>query len=77
MTSRTYKIIDLALWALFGVLGAFWPFLALLATLALFWRFWRHFGNFGATFKVLSHMICKKVMRGHSKAKILLFFKIL
>ena len=60
MTSRTYKIIILELLAFFGVFGDFGAFLA------PFLGFWRFLGIFGATgdfcstFKVLSHMLCKK-----------------
>ena len=77
MTSRTYKIIDLVLLALFGAFGDFGAFLAPLWLLWDFWQFWRHFGDFGATFNVLSHIMCKKVIRGHSNAKIFSFFSIL
>ena len=47
MTSRTYKIIDLALLALFGAFGDFGAFLA---------PFWRFGANcvFGATLAILA-----------------------
>ena len=55
MTSRTYKIIDLALLALFGAFGDFGAFLALLEFLAIL-----------APLAKFCHFLCeKKVMRGH------------
>ena len=47
MTSRTYKIIDLPLLALFGAFGDFGAFLA------LFWRFGANC-DFGATLAILA-----------------------
>ena len=62
MTSRTFKIIDLALLAFFGAFGDFGAFLA------PFLGFWRFLGIFGITadfcytFKVMSHILCKKII---------------
>ena len=75
MTSRSYKIIILALLAFFGAFG---DFVAFLAPFLGFWRFLGIFGSTGdffSTFKVLSHIRHKKVMWGHSKAKMFSFFQ--